>query len=185
MIYLKLFLSFLKVGTFTFGGGYAMIPLIQEEVIYHGWMKLEKLIDFIAISESSPGPFAINIATFVGSKTGGFLGALLATLGVIFTSFVLIVILARNYDKFKKSKIVRGCMMGLKPAVVGLIGAAVITTGIAVFFPEGVSFSTFSTIVFWKSLIIFLIALVLSLKKMHPIKTIILSAILGILLGFV
>ena len=84
MIYLRLFLTFLKIGAFTFGGGYAMIPLIQQEVIKNSWLTSEELIDFIAISESTPGPFAVNVSTFVGMQTGGIVGALCATFGVIF-----------------------------------------------------------------------------------------------------
>ncbi|MFR5864198.1 MAG: chromate transporter [Acutalibacteraceae bacterium] len=81
MIYLELFRTFLKIGAFTFGGGYAMLPLIQAEVLSHGWMDASALVDFIAVSESTPGPFAINIATYVGTETGGIGGALCATLG--------------------------------------------------------------------------------------------------------
>ena len=83
MILLELFLTFLKIGAFTFGGGYAMLPLIQEEVIRKGRLTKELLIDFVAISESTPGPFAVNISTFIGTKLGGFLGAICATLGVV------------------------------------------------------------------------------------------------------
>ena len=98
MSYLSLFLSFFIIGTFTFGGGHAMIPFIQEEVLKYGWMTLEQLIDFIAISEGTPGPFAINIATFIGFKLGGFLGALVSTIGVIFTSFIVILLIAKYLD---------------------------------------------------------------------------------------
>lgn len=185
MIYLKLFLSFLKIGTFTFGGGYAMIPLIQEEVLNNCWMSLEELIDFIAISESTPGPFAINIATFVGTAMGGLFGAICTTLGVIFTSFVLILIVAKNYDKYKNSKVVKGLMTGLKPAVIGLILSAVISTFLTVFFPEGILLNTFTNVSFWKSMFIFVISLALVFKKIHPIKVILSSAFLGIILGFI
>jgi chromate transporter len=83
MILLDLFLTFLKIGAFTFGGGYAMLPLIEAEVAAHGWMTIEELINFIAVSESTPGPFAVNVSTYVGAETGGFPGAVCATLGVI------------------------------------------------------------------------------------------------------
>ena len=82
MIYFDLFLTFLKIGLFTFGGGYAMLPMIQEEVSAHSWLNQSELINFIAVSESTPGPFAVNIATFVGTRTGGIFGGLCATLGV-------------------------------------------------------------------------------------------------------
>ena len=110
MSYLLLFLSFLKIGTFTFGGGHAMIPFIQEEVLKHSWMSLEQLIDFIAISEGTPGPFAINIAKFVGFKLGGFWGALVATIGVIFTSFIIILIITKYFESHKENKLIKYCM---------------------------------------------------------------------------
>ena len=94
MIFLELFITFFKIGAFTFGGGYAMLPLIQEEVLSKGWISAESLVNFIAISESTPGPFAVNMATFVGSAQGGFLGAFLATLGVVLPSFIIILIIA-------------------------------------------------------------------------------------------
>ncbi len=121
MIYFDLFLTFLKIGLFTFGGGYAMLPMIQEEVSAHSWLNQSELIDFIAVSESTPGPFAVNIATFVGTRTGGIFGGLCATFGVVLPSFVIILFVARFYQKFKSSKLVAGAMNGLKPAVVGLI----------------------------------------------------------------
>ena len=106
MIFLTLFLTFFKIGLFTFGGGYAMLPLIQEEVIAHDWMSMEQLVNFVAVSESTPGPFAINIATYVGTETGGLLGAFCATLGVVMPSFTVILIVAQFYEKFKESKTV-------------------------------------------------------------------------------
>ena len=118
-----LFLTFLKIGAFTFGGGYAMLPLIQAEVVRHGWMSLEELVNFVAVSESTPGPFAINISTYVGTSTAGIPGALCATLGVSLPSIIVILIVARVYDKFRRSRIVEGCLGGLRPATVGLIAA--------------------------------------------------------------
>ena len=103
MIFLELFLTFFKIGAFTFGGGYAMLPLIQSEAIGNGWMTMEEIIDFIAVSESTPGPFAINMATFVGTQMGkeflgvggGILGAICATLGVVMPSFIVILFVAK------------------------------------------------------------------------------------------
>ena len=92
MIYLELLLTFLKIGAFTFGGGYAMLPLIQAEVKSHGWLDTAELVDFIAVSESTPGPFAVNISTFVGMRTAGIPGALCATFGVVLPSFLIIVL---------------------------------------------------------------------------------------------
>ena len=180
---LKLFLTFFKIGTFTFGGGHAMLPLIQEEVVRQKWMDMEELINFVAISESSPGPFAINISTFIGLKVSGIFGAILSTIGVIITSFVVILIIAKYFEEFKENRIVKACMKGLKPAVVSLIASAVITTAAAVFVGESSIQTVIKTVEFYKSLVIFAIALMLSLKKIHPIKIILLSAILGIVVG--
>lgn len=182
---LNLFLTFLKIGTFTFGGGHAMLPLITEEVINQKWMTIEELLNFVAISESSPGPFAINIATFIGLNREGILGALVSTIGVILTSFVLILIVAKGFEKFKENKFVKACMLGLKPAVVALIGTAVITTANVVFFGEQSVVEIVKTVEFYKTIEIFGIALVLTLKKIHPIKVILSSALLGVLLGFI
>ena len=152
MIYLKLFLTFLKVGAFTFGGGYAMFPLIQEEVLKYNWLSEEMLIDFVAVSESTPGPFAVNISTYIGSELGGILGAVCATLGVVIPSFIIILIVAKFFMKFKESKVIKGVMSGLKPCVIGLIGSAVISMALTVFAPDGLK-----NIVFSKELIISII----------------------------
>ena len=92
MIYLQLFLTFLKIGAFTFGGGYAMIPLIRESVLGYGWLSEEQILNFIAIAESTPGPIAVNMAAFVGASQAGILGALVATLGVVLPSFIIILL---------------------------------------------------------------------------------------------
>lgn len=184
MIYLELFWTFLKIGAFTFGGGYAMLPLIQAEVRSHGWLSAEELVDFIAVSESTPGPFAVNISTFVGMKAGGLPGAFCSTFGVVLPSFVIILLVARFYEKFRESRAVKGCMSGLKPAVVGLIAAAAITTGQTVFFPAGISAGVLTSPAFLCSAVIFAGAMALSLKKAHPIAVILISAALGIGAGF-
>ena len=105
MIYIVLFLTFFKIGAFTFGGGYAMLPLIQEEVLKKAWLSQQEIIDFIAVSESTPGPFAVNMATFIGSQTGGILGAVCATLGVVLPSFIIILIVAKCFEVFGTSGI--------------------------------------------------------------------------------
>ena len=184
MILIELFLTFFKIGLFTFGGGYAMLPLIQEEVLAHEWMELSNLVNFIAVSESTPGPFAINIATYVGSQMGGILGAAAATLGVVMPSFIIILIVAKCYEKFKNSKAVKGCMSGLKPAVIGLIGSAAVSIAATVLAPEGFSFSIFTNIDFYISVAIFALCAVLVFKKVHPILVICLAAALGILTGY-
>lgn len=184
MILITLFLTFFKIGAFTFGGGYAMLPLIQSEVAAHGWMTAEELINFVAVSESTPGPFAINISTFVGTQMGGLPGAFCATLGVVMPSFIIILIVAKCYEKFKESKIVKGCMSGLRPATVGLIGSAVISAGLAVFFPNGWAPQEMLTLPFITSVILAVVMLILALKKMHPILIIAISAAVGIIVGY-
>lgn len=183
-IYLKLFLTFFKIGLFTFGGGYAMLPLIQQEVISNGWISEQEIVNFIAVSESTPGPFAINIATFIGSEMGGFFGAVCSTLGVVLPSFIVILIVAKFFMAFKENKWVNSVMSGLRPAVIGLIGAAIISVVIEVFFPSGMSLGVFTTLSFWSSLVIFALMLFLQFKKLHPIMIIVLSAVLGIAVGY-
>ncbi|ADU22354.1 chromate transporter [Ruminococcus albus] len=185
MILIDLFLTFLKIGAFTFGGGYAMLPLIQSEVERHGWLTQAEVIDFIAISESTPGPLAINMATFIGIRTGDVLGAVCATSGVVLPSFVIILIVAKFYDKFRKNKIVDGMMYGLRPAVIGLISTALLSVGTTVFFNDGFNNAAFSTPVFLISLGIFVLGAVLAFKKLHPIAIISISAAIGIITGYV
>lgn len=184
MIYLELFLTFFKIGAFTVGGGYAMLPFIQEEVVAHEWMKLSEIVNFIAVSESTPGPFAVNISTYVGSEVGGFFGSVCATLGVVLPSFIIILIVARIFEKFKTSKLVSGVMDGLKPAVIGLIGSAVLSIGKTVFIPNGFSTQIFNSPTLYVSIVIFALCAVLAFKKVHPILIICLSALLGIGAGY-
>ena len=184
MIYLKLFLTFFKIGAFTFGGGYAMLPLIEAEMQKNSWMSIEQLVNFIAVSESTPGPFAVNISTYVGSVLGGFPGALCATLGVVMPSFIIIIIKSKCLMTLSKNRYVIGCMNGLRPAVIGMIGSAVITVGQSVFFPSGFSVSVFSSYSFISSAVIFVLMLLLELKSLHPIVIILSSAALGIIAGY-
>ncbi len=184
MIFLQLFLTFFEIGAFTIGGGYAMLPLIAERVVANGWLTEEKIVNFIAVSESTPGPFAVNLSTYVGMETAGLFGAFCATLGVALPSFLIILVVARFYAKFQSSRIVKGCMSGLKPAVIGLIAGAVVSLGKTVFFPQGVSLSVFAGVSFWASAAIFAVMLVLALKKKHPILLIVLSAAAGIAAGY-
>ena len=192
MIFFQLFITFFKIGAFTVGGGYAMLPFIQAEVERLHWLPSEDIINFIAVSESTPGPFAVNIATYIGSQKGGefgllggIFGSFCATLGVVLPSFIIILIIASFFEKFKENKYVVGCMSGLKPAVIGLIGSAVISIGATVFFPISISLSIFTTPEFYISLILFLTMAVLALKKVHPIIIICISAIVGIATGYI
>lgn len=188
MVYLQLFLTFLKIGAVSFGGGYAMIPLIQSETVGQGWLSVEEILNFIAVSESSPGPIAINMATFVGANQGGILGALCATLGVVLPSFVIILIIASVIKSLLKFAGIQAFLDGLRPVVVGLILGTAITILMQVFFTfENVKQSTFSFD--YKAVIIFAIACLTSVfykkktkKAISPILLIIISAILGLIL---
>ena len=173
MIYIRLLWTFFKIGAFTFGGGYAMLPLVESEVVAHGWMSEQDIINFIAVSESTPGSFA------------GVAGSVCATLGVVLPSFIIILIIAGCYKRFKNSGVVKGCMSGLKPAVVGLIGASVISVCRQVFIPEGFTLEVFKTSGTYVSIGILALALILSFKKVHPVIIIVLSAILGIAAGYI
>ena len=183
-ILFELFITFFKIGLFTFGGGYAMLPLIQKEVLNHGWMEIEEIINFIAVSESTPGPFAINCATYVGMETGGVLGAICATLGVVLPSFIVILCVARFYKKFKESKVVSSVMTGLRPAVIGLIGSALVSMIITVFLPNGFDFGGIVLSDLLVSLAIAVVMTILVFKKVHPIVIIAISAVAGIAAGF-
>ena len=194
MAFLELFLTFFMIGIVTFGGGYAMLPMIQEQVALR-WGELippAQLINFVAVSESTPGPFAINMATYVGSVVGGnqgglgmtVFGSFCATMGVVLPSFIVILIVAKIYDKFKSSKLVKGAMSGLKPAVVGLIANAILGVLVEVFIPAGFALSIFTSPALYISLGIFAVMVVLAFKKVHPIIIIAASAAAGIAFGY-
>ena len=136
MIYLQLFLTFFKIGIVSFGGGYAMLALMTDEILAHGWLESDMIKNFIGIAESTPGPISINMATFVGSSQGGFLGALCATLGMVMPSFIIILIIAALLKSFMKNPYVNGTLAGAQPVAVGLILATGLSFMIAVFFPS-------------------------------------------------
>ena len=121
MILVDLFLGFLKVGCFSFGGAYGAIPLIRDVVLSYGWLSDEALSYMIAVSESTPGPIMINLATYVGSSQAGILGAALATFAVVFPSFVVILAVTAALKSFTKSKYVQAILRGLKPCIAGII----------------------------------------------------------------
>lgn len=183
----KLFLIFFKIGAFTFGGGYAMLPLMQQEVLANGWMDNTDLVNFIAVAESTPGPVAINMATYIGIETAGVFGAVCATLGVVLPSFIVIMIVARFYTKYSNSFIVKSCMNGLRPVVIGLITSAIISLGLEVFLPAGLANITLSTFNFgfFCSVGIFALVVFLAFKKVSPILLILISAGLGIATGYI
>ena len=124
-MYIELFLSFLQIGLFSFGGGYSAIPLIQNQVVEkHSWLTMTEFADIVTIAEMTPGPVLINSATFVGIRVAGFLGAIVATIGSIFPSAVIVLTLAYLFKKYSNQHIVQGVLSGLRPAVVALITSA-------------------------------------------------------------
>ncbi|MCY6484305.1 chromate transporter [Clostridium aestuarii] len=169
---LQIFYTFLKIGMFSFGGGLAMLPFINKEIVEkHHWISLSTFKDIIGIAQMTPGPIAINSATFVGFKIQGVLGSLFATLGVITFSFILVSIATHYIMKFKESKVLKAAMLGMRPAVIGLILSAFILLAKN-------SYSLQDK----KSLIIGgLIGFLLFKTKLHPILIIFFSGILGII----
>ena len=166
----ELLFTFFKIGLFSFGGGYAMIPFMQREIIEkHGWLSLGGFMDIIGISQMTPGPVAINSATFVGYKTSGFLGSVFATTGMILVSFILVSIVSKVMTKFKESKYLKAALLGMKPVLIALILNAFIDLAKEAYVDV-------------KSIIITLIiGACLFSKKVHPILTIVIAAILGII----
>ena len=184
MIWLQLFLGFLEVGCFSFGGAYAAIPLIQDVVLRYGWLDEETLLYFIGVCESTPGPIMINLATYVGSSQAGILGSLLATVAVVLPAFFIILIVVAIMDKFLKNPWVKAVMRGLTPGVIGVI----LATGLFMIYSNAMPANQPD----WKALIITGILAVLTFgsrlirkKKISPIPLIGISAALGILIGFV
>jgi chromate transporter len=180
----KLFYTFFYIGVFTFGGGYAMIPLISQEVLNNNWVdSTDILIDFIAIAESTPGPFAINIATFIGYEQAGIIGALFASFGVVLPSFIIILIIAKLFTKFASNKYVQGFLKGIRPVVPGIIlSVAMIFILRSVFSIEDLKFNDFKFEI--GSFVIFVIIFLISKfwKKSHPIYIVVISAVLGLII---
>ena len=187
MIYLTLFLTFLEIGAFSFGGGYGMIPVIRDAVLARGFLTEEELMNFIAIAESTPGPIAVNLATFIGASQGGLLGAFLATLGVVLPAFLIILTIASILKSLMKYKGVQGFLSGVRPAVAALILATAITMGLKTIF--GVTTVEGGYDFNYKGFIILAVLIAVGLtskfafkKKASPILMIVLSAGLGVLL---
>ncbi len=187
MIYLNLFLTFFQIGLFTFGGGYAMISLIREKALAFGWLTEEELLNIIAVSESTPGPIAVNMATFVGSTQGGVLGSLVATLGVVLPSFIIILLIASLIRNFLKYKGVQAFLGGVRPCVVALILATAVTMLMSTLFGFATIESSFTPD--YKGLAIFALLLLTAFifkkarkKKPSPILMLFISAGLGMLL---
>ena len=149
-MYLYLFLEFFKIGLFTFGGGYAMIPLVREVVLKYGWMTEEAFANFIGVCESTPGPIAVNMATYVGSTTGGFLGSVLATIGVVLPSMIIIILILTLLKSLIENKHFNNALKGIKPVVLGLI----FSTGLILLL-KALGYKSLSSFIFdWKSFII-------------------------------
>ena len=192
MIYLELFLTFFKIGIVSFGGGYAMLALMRDEIMACGWLGDEMIKNFIGIAESTPGPISVNMATFVGSSQAGFLGSLCATLGLILPSFIIILIIATLLKSLMKNDYVNGALDGAQPVAVGLIAATGISFMISIVFP---SFGNINILEAVKNVktdietyiiaaLIFIFMLVfkkIKKKQPSPVMLILTAALLGII----
>ena len=176
MIYLQLFISYLKIGFFGFGGGYAMLSLIQNEIVeQRGWITVSQFADIVAVSQMTPGPIAINSATYIGYTIGGFWGSVVATVAVCLPALTVMLALTKFFLKLKDNRYVHGVITGMRPVVVGMIAAA----ALLLIFPEQSADSSF--IDHW-SWILFAATLYASYKKINPILLIALSAVAGIVI---
>ena len=188
MIYWQLFFTFLKVGAFTFGGGYAMLSLIGDSVLKYGWMTEEEFLNFIGVETVIPGPIAINMATYIGYGQGGFLGALLATLGVALPSFVIILVIAMFIRNLIKYPPVKSFIIGMRPALGGLILSVAVTMALTVFL--GIDNVKTANVAFdWRMLVILAIVVFVPLiwkrrrkKEISSVVLVVISGILGALL---
>lgn len=182
MIYLELFLSFLQVGLFSVGGGYAAMPIIQSSVVEkYGWLTMSEFTDLITIAEMTPGPIAVNSATFVGIRIAGIGGAVIATLGCILPSCLIVSLLALVYMKYKSVSVVQNVLGSLRPAVVALIASAGLTILINVVFASGV---ISLTNIQWLGLVLFAAAFfVLRKFKLNPILVMALCGVASLAVG--
>lgn len=181
MIYLKLFFSFLQIGCFSFGGGYAAMPLIQEQVVtLNHWLSMNAFTDLVTIAEMTPGPIAVNAATFVGTQIAGTPGAVAATLGCILPSCIFVTLLAFIYTKYRNLSLLQGTLASLRPAVVAMIAKAGLTIIISAFFVNGlISFTRENVSV--RMVLYFILAVVLLRKvKLNPILVMVLCGLLEV-----
>lgn len=179
MIYLQLFLSFLQIGMFSIGGGYAAMPLIQSEVVTgHGWMSMSEFTDLVTIAEMTPGPIAVNAATFVGIRIAGVPGAMAATFGCILPSCLIVSLLAHIYFRYKNVSVLQNVLGSLRPAVVALIASAGLSILQTVAFNgEAVAMEHFN----WIGVVIFAAAFVILRKlKWNPILVMVLCGVSGL-----
>ena len=190
MLYLTLFFEFLKIGLFTFGGGYAMIPLIREVVLKHNWMSEAQFLNMIGVSEVTPGPIAINMATYVGSTQAGFLGSLLCTVGVVLPAFTIMLLISILLKKFMKNKYVQASLGGIKFVAIALIASSAFILFMDVLFPYNVGNEAYisANYINIKMLILivasYFLMKIITKKKPGPISVIVLSAIIGILVNY-
>ena len=180
MIYLQLFLSFLQIGAFSFGGGYAAMPLIQNQVVQlHPWLSQSEFTDLITISQMTPGPIAVNSATFVGTRIAGVPGALAATIGCVLPSCILVTILAKIYLKYRSLSLLQGILKFLRPAVIAMIAAAGVSILVTAFWGNDISSLHLDAILSStniRAVGIFLLSLILLARfKMDPIHVMLLS----------
>ena len=180
MIYLQLFLSFLQIGVFSFGGGYAAMPLIQNQVVQlHPWLSQSEFTDLITISQMTPGPIAVNSATFVGTRIAGVPGALAATIGCVLPSCILVTILAKIYLKYRSLSLLQGILKSLRPAVIAMIAAAGVSILVTAFWGNDISSLHLDAILSStniRAVGIFLLSLILLARfKMDPIHVMLLS----------
>lgn len=184
MIYLQLFLAFLQIGLFSFGGGYAAMPLIQGQVVNtHGWLSMSEFTDLITISQMTPGPIAVNSATFVGIKIAGIPGALAATVGCILPSCVIVTILARLYLKYRSLDLLQGILASLRPAVVAMVAASGVSVLMTAFWPQGGIVPEDTR---WTLVIIFAAGCVLLKKwKWNPILVMLLAGVVNLAISLI
>lgn len=181
MIYLNLFWSFFQIGLFSIGGGYAAMPLIQNQVVdIHGWLSMGEFADVITISQMTPGPIAINSATFVGIRIAGLPGAIIATIGCVFPSCIIVLTIAFIYYKYRGLSTVQGVLNGLRPAVIALIGSAgLMLAELAFWNGKGISGNVQNLDVY--AVIIFAISLAILRKwKVNPIFVMIGAGVIGL-----
>ena len=182
MIYLDLFWTFFKIGLFTFGGGYAMLPLIQAAVADHGWLSTEALLNFVAVSESTPGPIGSNMATYAGINAAGLPGGVVATLALVLPSVIIMILIAGAMERFRDNRIVGSVMKVLRPVSVGLIASATLTVLRVAYIQEG---TDLLAMIKWPALALGAVILAVNLKwkKLHPVVLIAIGAAGGIALG--
>lgn len=180
MIYLQLFWSFFQIGLLSFGGGYAALSVIQEKIVTQNqWLTMTEFADVITISQMTPGPIAINAATFVGIQVGGILGAIVATIGSITPSIIIALTLAFFYYKYRQLDFMKGILAGLRPAVVALIASAGISLMVLAFWGENFKLSK-TTSIDKVAVFLFLIAfLILRKWKLNPVFIMIGSGVIG------